>query len=313
LLTLKPDAHRRLNLATSEEPVRFVVCQGCGFIYQTPRFVVDELKAIYAEEYRSQTIKDNGVPLDAYLDFARTKSRREFDWITSRLPQGTRGAVLEIGCATGQLLRVFKDVGWDPYGIEPTLSFAHYGEKTHGLPILSSLFEETQLDRQFDLIILSQVLEHADDPHGMLKRARSLLAEGGRIYLSVPNYESYLPIRPARELFISTHLYVFSPVSTANLAAQCGLSVEDQGTITRYLCAILRPLQRVAALLQRENPDSVRRRVRKLTRRYFVVHDSRYLLAEWIKGRLAAVLGKEKGEQTIEALRHLKHRFTRFR
>lgn len=304
-LRLGPDAHRGVHPHTRDVPVRFVACEHCGFIYQTPRFERHELKPIYEDEYRKETVDAGGAPTAPYLEFARAKSRREFEWITARAGVA-RGRVLEVGCATGQLLRYFKDGGWDAIGVEPTRSFAEYGRKAHGLPILTAFFEEADLAPGFDLIILSQVLEHLQEPQTMLARARELLGATGRLYVSVPYSETYLPIRPARELFISTHFYAFSPVSLANLARRCGFAVEAEGTDSRYLCAMLRsalPQDRV----DREPARTVARRVRRLARRYFLLHDSRFLLAEWGKRRIRRVLGDGRGESTIAALRRLKH------
>ena len=307
VLSLRPDAHRRVHPRTADVPIRFFACHDCGFVYQTPRFTFEELKPIYADEYRKETVEGDGVPKAQYLEFARAKSRREFDWIAPRAGT-TRGRVLEVGCATGQLLRYFKDAGWDPVGLEPTRAFAEYGSRTHGLPIHPTFLEDAALTPGFDVIILSQVLEHLQDPCGMLVRAGELLGRGGRIYVSVPYSETYLPIRPARELFISTHFYAFSPASLANVAARAGFAVEATGTDARYLCAMLRPDPEAAAARPvREDAGAVARRIRRHARRYFFLYDSRFLLAEWAKRRIRHALGDGRGETAITALRRLKH------
>ena len=306
VITLRPDAHRRVHAHTARTPVRFVVCRDCGLLYQTPRYTLDELRPIYADEYRKETVDANGVPNEAYLEFARTKSRAEFTWITKRLGGMRPGRVLEAGCATGQLLRYFKDGGWDAVGLEPTRVFAEYGARVHGIQILPVLFEEAELTSTFDLIILSQVLEHVLDPGAVLTRAARLLSPGGRLYISVPYFETYLPVRPARELFISTHLYAFSPASLRNVARGSALSAEAVGTMTRYLCALFAP--GIPSPLERDDPTVIRRRVRRLTLRYFIRHDSWYLTAEWVKRRLVAALGNDTGARTVERLRRIKHR-----
>lgn len=307
LLTLRPDAHRRVHPRTAEEQVRFVVCRECGFVYQTPRFTIEELSQIYQEEYRKDTVEADGVPKQQYLEFTRNKSDAEFRWINEHIAGGHGKRVLEIGCATGQLLRNFKDRGWEPLGVEPTRSFAEYGARVHGFPILPVLFEQARLEPGFDLVILSQVLEHVYEPDMVLKRVASLLGPNGRIYISVPYYETYLKERPARELFISTHLYAFSPVTLTNLAARCGLIVEASGTMGRYLSAILLPHGSMPQQ-QKENPRAIRRRVKWLAWQYFVLYDSRFLAAEGIKRRLSWLLGEAKGESAIATVRRLKRK-----
>jgi len=311
LLTLRPDAHRRVHAHTARDPIRFVVCRDCGFIYQTPRFTLDELKPIYVDEYRKGVLAADGVPQEHYLAFARTKSRAEYDWIAARLPGGAGRRVLEVGCATGQLLRDFKDAGWSVLGIEPTTVFAEYGSRVHGIEIRPTLFEEAELPGRFDLVILSQVLEHVEDPDAVLMRAASLLGPGGRLYISVPYYATYLPARPARELFISTHLYAFSPVSLTSMASRSHLAVDAIGAMSRYLCALLRVDPALGTRVVPEDPDVVRRAVRRAVLRYFLLHDSRYLAAEWAKARVVTLLGERRGARAVETLRHLKHRLVR--
>ena len=58
---------------------------------------------------------------------------------------------------------------------------------------LQSTYDEVHADiavlagRQFDLVVLLDVLEHMSDPFGFLKQLRPLLAPGARLILSVPN------------------------------------------------------------------------------------------------------------------------------
>ena len=53
-----------------------------------------------------------------------------------------------------------------------------------------SLFEEFRPEQQYDTIVAAHILEHVDDPAGLLDRARSWLAPGGRLVVVVPNATS---------------------------------------------------------------------------------------------------------------------------
>ena len=53
-----------------------------------------------------------------------------------------------------------------------------------------SLFEEFEPTNLFDSIILEHILEHVDDPVSLLRRVKSWLAPGGRLFLGVPNGNS---------------------------------------------------------------------------------------------------------------------------
>jgi SAM-dependent methyltransferase len=306
---LSPDAHRAVHDHTRATPIEFVACSECGLMYQTPRFERHELKPVYEYAYRKGAIDEHGVPTAQYLGFTRAKSRSEFEWIVAHR-EGGKGRALEIGCATGQLLRYFKDEGWDVVGVDPNRPFASYGERAHGIAILPEFFEEADLPGGFDLIILSQVLEHLEEPDVMLGRVRDLLAPNGLVYVSVPYYETWLPIRPAREIFVSTHFYMFSPASLSNVVARCGFHITAQEAVPRYLRMLARR-DAPARTVEREDPRDVARRVRHLARGYFLRSDSRYLFAEWIKRRVVGTLGPARGERAIGALRRLKHALIR--
>lgn len=56
--------------------------------------------------------------------------------------------------------------------------------------VVNSLFENFKSATQFDNIILGHVLEHVDDPKGLLTNVRSWLSPEGRVICAVPNSRS---------------------------------------------------------------------------------------------------------------------------
>jgi SAM-dependent methyltransferase len=58
-----------------------------------------------------------------------------------------------------------------------------------GARIVETYFEEFFTDEKFDVIVMGFVLEHVDDPVAVLRRYRTLLAPGGRMFVAVPNAE----------------------------------------------------------------------------------------------------------------------------
>jgi 2-polyprenyl-3-methyl-5-hydroxy-6-metoxy-1,4-benzoquinol methylase len=65
-----------------------------------------------------------------------------------------------------------------------------------------ALFEEVVLPRRYHNIILTHVLEHLDDPVGLLKRVNEeWLAAGGRLFLACPNANA-----PSRQIAVAMGL-----------------------------------------------------------------------------------------------------------
>jgi SAM-dependent methyltransferase len=158
------------------------------------------------------------------LGTARERLAAQIDFFRPFTPAGAR--ILEIGCATGELAALTRE----------TLAPAHYeaielspaGEQArarvdrlHARP-LRELLADGAIAPGFDLVLMSHVLEHLDDPAAELAAIRQVLAPRGAIFLEVPNRAGHLglPIDDNR-----SHLHFFSANSLALLLSGGGLEV----------------------------------------------------------------------------------------
>jgi SAM-dependent methyltransferase len=58
-----------------------------------------------------------------------------------------------------------------------------------GAQIVETYFEEFSTEERFDVIVMGFILEHVDDPLLILRRFRTFLAPGGKMFVAVPNAE----------------------------------------------------------------------------------------------------------------------------
>jgi 2-polyprenyl-3-methyl-5-hydroxy-6-metoxy-1,4-benzoquinol methylase len=99
------------------------------------------------------------------------------------------GSVLELGChkgdMTGQILEYFPSLVALEAAHEPadTTRQRYPGRVT----VHTTKFEDAELATRFDHVFLVHTLEHLDDPVGVLRKARTWLAPGGRLFVAVPN------------------------------------------------------------------------------------------------------------------------------
>jgi 2-polyprenyl-3-methyl-5-hydroxy-6-metoxy-1,4-benzoquinol methylase len=141
------------------------------------------------------------------------------------LPQGA--AHLEVGpghglflCYAARSRAIGAVAGWD---ISPQ-SVAHTGAalKTLGVeqPVdlrVSNLFEAGAAGAKFDGIVMSEILEHLEDPGGALRAASRHLKPGGLIWINVPANS------PAPD-----HIYLFNDLDDARaLVTEAGFEVVD--------------------------------------------------------------------------------------
>jgi 2-polyprenyl-3-methyl-5-hydroxy-6-metoxy-1,4-benzoquinol methylase len=103
------------------------------------------------------------------------------------------------GAFTSRLIEKYKDVtGIEASSEAAEILRAKFGDK---VKILNTTFEELDTTGTFDAVFLMHTLEHLDDPVGVLRKAGTWLAPGGRLFLVVPNADA-----PSRQLAVKMGL-----------------------------------------------------------------------------------------------------------
>ena len=105
------------------------------------------------------------------------------------------GALLDIGCGTGNFLAAAHDAGYRVTGLELDRNAAGFAKQLLDLDILPlnfTGFVERHPEAKFDVVTFFEVLEHQATPAEFLQRVRVCLRSGGLIALSVPNRERWL-------------------------------------------------------------------------------------------------------------------------
>ena len=101
------------------------------------------------------------------------------------------GKLLDVGCNEGRGLEFYKANGFEAQGLELNSHAANVA-RSKGFIVYGSTLEEFEQNQQFDVIVLSNVLEHSLDPSQMLAAIYRLLNPGGIVCISCPNSQSWL-------------------------------------------------------------------------------------------------------------------------
>ena len=114
--------------------------------------------------------------------------------VTQRYLLPHQRRVIDVGCGPGILLVDLQKNGFECLGIDfnPVLVRAA-NEQFHVPARVARLEELTTLGSRFDLALLSHVLEHVEDPVGLLKNIREILNPGGVLVIETPNRNWYSP------------------------------------------------------------------------------------------------------------------------
>lgn len=120
-----------------------------------------------------------------------TKNKWEFHKVLSNLKQESQ--ILEIGAGDGYFLQLASQNGHICSGIELNIEKAQE-LKRKGFNIINKKIEE--INKEFDVICLFQVLEHIPEPIFFLRNLIHLVKNGGKIYFACPNSEVMEKVDP---------------------------------------------------------------------------------------------------------------------
>ncbi len=158
-----------------------------------------------------------------------------------------RAAILEIGCATGELAAATRETldiaRYEAIELSPAGQQARpYLDELYDQP-LQRLLAAGKIRPPFDLILMSHVIEHLEDPAAELRAMKQVLATGGAIFLEVPNGggNRRLPIDDNR-----AHLHFFSLASMTRMLADAGMDAVAAATDVRLDARYADSLQVIA-------------------------------------------------------------------
>ena len=194
------------------------------------------LEDYYAKKYFQQ--KDTNHPYcnayskDELIYFVNKAKIAEY--ITSKSSQ----VLLDVGYGEGFFAKYFFDKKWDV----TTLDFSDYGLSTHNQELLTnhisgdvfqSLEKITREEKKYDLINLSNVLEHVIDPISLLKSLKNLMHKDTYLRISVPNdfsnFQNFLLEKEYTKntwVCVPDHLHYFTFESLENLLKSLNFIVD---------------------------------------------------------------------------------------
>lgn len=168
---------------TRADLVKAVACRQCSLIYADPMPHLDEvdLSSLYHTAYFTQApakVQPNAERLATILARAG-------------LAPSPDVRMLEVGFGRGEVLLAAHEAGIATEGVEISPDLVAALSREAPIPThLGTLPDLSLPEASFDLVYMSQVLEHVLEPRTYLKAILRLLKPGGVVFLSVPNEHS---------------------------------------------------------------------------------------------------------------------------
>lgn len=174
--------------------------------------------------------------------------------VTSHLSDGYR--VLEIGCGTGNTLRVLDQIcnRGLTLGMDLFAEGLHFAQQRTDCLLIQGDMHAPPFSKPFHIIALFDVLEHLPDDVGVLREVHHMLIPGGHIILTVPAYPSLWSYFDEA----SHHCRRYTLQELQNKLVCAGYRVEYATPFMMTLFPLVWIGRRLAARLQNNNntPDS---------------------------------------------------------
>jgi 2-polyprenyl-3-methyl-5-hydroxy-6-metoxy-1,4-benzoquinol methylase len=227
------------RLVTGEGPFTVLECRTCRYGVTDPQFRGAELDhfygTLYAEAfYEHSTTAQGGLLERARERFRRVAARRRYAGRPYAVAGLAPGRVLDVGCGGGELLAHYAALGWHTFGIDPAEPAAAAARRRGAAVHQGTLSDQPWPAESFELITFAHSLEHIPDPLDALHAARALLAPGGLIAITLPNWgcwqRRFLFSNRWFHLDLPRHLQHFTTDALALTAQALDLDVVEIGT-----------------------------------------------------------------------------------
>lgn len=161
------------------------LCPTCGVSFTFPQPAEEWLKTeIYSAESGYQGNKkmdlstlEPGVRYGSTLDFITREKKG--------------GALLDVGCSSGQFMFWSRERGFACKGVELNKRTAELARQ-NGFEVWDSFLSSAPFEKHsFDVVYLGDVIEHVNDPNALVREAALFLKEDGIIAISTPNVDCF--------------------------------------------------------------------------------------------------------------------------
>lgn len=116
-------------------------------------------------------------------------------------------SLLDIGCGYGFSSRIAKTLNMQVTALEISSNGRHATRKIAGLDPVPSTFDTFTTEERFDIILMSQVIEHVSSIDIWAAKASDILNDNGVLILAMPNFNNIIAL-----LFREKDPYISPPM-----------------------------------------------------------------------------------------------------
>ena len=142
---------------------------------------------LYALTATGASYDYDGYYDDTNLSVPDFISRRLNEIFAGFAPYRQTGRLLDIGCGAGTILEAARRTGWEAEGTEVSRTAVEHAGRAGFKVFHGDLVEARYPEGHFDVVTLSELLEHLTEPRSMLAEVARVLRPGGLLWATTPH------------------------------------------------------------------------------------------------------------------------------
>lgn len=165
-------------------------CNNCKLSFAVAAIGVDpNYDTVYdSAEYQESQVNSFRLS-DNFEEFVWNVPYRHF--FRQAKPAANRNKLLDIGCGVGRFCHAAKLQGWNVKGLDVSARAVGIALEKATFPVHCGTLDDhlPEGKQAYHMVTAFEVLEHLDDPGGFLRTAAKVIAPGGSIFCTVPNWD----------------------------------------------------------------------------------------------------------------------------
>lgn len=170
---------------------KLIECASCKLLFLDPIPNKEDLYNLYKNDYFKAwgietAVKNNPAAVIKLKELVYQSVFKEVQRFIKP------GHFLDVGCAFGHSFNVAINRGWDPYGVEISPEACRINAEKFPSRIIQGDFSTVELaNKYFDLVIMSDFIEHASSLTKVILKTHEILRAKGVIAIITPNIHSF--------------------------------------------------------------------------------------------------------------------------
>lgn len=154
--------------------------------------------------------------------------------------------IMDVGCGAGHFLLSASNRHWNSEGTEISDEAIKVASEKKQSVFKGDISFLKLKGNNYDVVTLFEVLEHAPDPEGIIRKIEFILRPGGLCYITTPNFNGiarYL-LKAKWGMFHREHFFYFKPKDLVRILLKYNFKVKGIKTENIFLAEIMKLLKK---------------------------------------------------------------------